>query len=161
MKKFFAVLAVLALVGISTAALAAEITVGGEVAVRSRDFSNMDLNDNLTDGKTTQQRDTQTRMKIDVNAKVGDVKGKIQIWNDFETWTGFEAQDGTSVATQTDSAGDTVNDNTNTIGIREAWISFPLPVIPVTITAGHQLLTVGNGWFVRSQHYGSDAWVIS
>jgi hypothetical protein len=109
-------------------------------------------------------------MKLDVNAKAGDVKGKIQIWNDFETWADNAITSGTTgLATTTDtqpgsssaidSNGDTYE--RNTISIREAWVSFPLPFVPVTVTAGHQLLTIGNGWFIRSQHYGSDAWVIS
>jgi hypothetical protein len=119
----------------------------------------MDLNENNPDTSATQHRDTQTRMKIDVNAKAGDVKGKLQLWNDFETWNGFEAQDGSS--TTAVAAPGTGTYSRNTIGIREAWVSFPLPGTPVAVTAGHQLLTIGNGWFFRSMHFGSDAWVVS
>ena len=171
MKKFVVLLVVVALTCVSAMAFAAEVTVGGSVEVRSRNFSNMDFNDDATDTDKTSHKDTQTRMKIDVNAKAGDVKGKLSLWNDFETWgdnsvsaTSFETQPGSvsSAATTTLVGDDTpIKYNNNTIGFREAWVSFNLPGIPVNVTAGHQLLTLGNGWFFRSMHFGSDAWVIS
>jgi hypothetical protein len=40
-------------------------------------------------------------------------------------------------------------------------LSFNLPGIPVNVTAGHQLLALGNEWFLRNKHFGSDAWVIA
>jgi hypothetical protein len=142
MKKFVVLLVVVAMTAISAMAYAAaEVTVSGEMAVRSRDFSNLDMTDNVTDANSV--KDTQQRVQLSVNAKAGDVKGKITLWNDFETWDGFETQNGSA------------------IGFRESWISFNLPGIPVNVTAGHQLLTLGNGWFFRSMHYGSDAWVIA
>jgi hypothetical protein len=165
MKKFVVLLAVVAMTFVTGVSFAAEVTVGGEVSVRSRDFWNLDMNENATDSDKTQQRDTQNRIKLDINAKAGDVKGKLQIWNDFETWNGLEKQDGiVSGKTATTVTGDPTPAqayNNNTIGIREAWISFPLPGIPVNVTAGHQLLSLGHGWFFRSMHYGSDAWVVS
>jgi hypothetical protein len=143
MKKFVVLLVVVALTLVTSAVFAAEVTVGGEVAVRSRNFDNMDMSDATPDTAALGHRDTQQRLKIDVNAKAGDVKGKIQLWNDFETWGGFEAQNGSA------------------LGIREAWVNFNLPGLPVNVTAGHQLLTLGNGWFFRSMHFGSDAWVVA
>ncbi len=40
-------------------------------------------------------------------------------------------------------------------------MSVNLPGLPVNVTAGHQLLQLGNGWFFRSKHFGSDAWVVA
>ncbi len=147
MKKFLVVLVVFALVGISSMALA-EVTVGGTVQLRSRNFDTMsfDKNDNTADTV-----DTQERIQIDVNAKSDKVKGKIAIWNDFDTWGRFEKQQGGGFGTT----------GSNTFGIREAWVSFDLPGIPLNVTGGHQLLMVGNGGFFRSMHFGSDAWVVS
>ncbi len=31
----------------------------------------------------------------------------------------------------------------------------------MNVTAGHQLLALGNEWFLRNKHFGSDAWVIA
>ena len=46
-------------------------------------------------------------------------------------------------------------------GFREAWINFNIPGIPVNVNAGHQFLALGNGWFLRYKHFGSDAWVVA
>ncbi len=141
MKKFFVVLVVLALVGISSMALAAEVTVGGTVQLRSRNFDTMsfDKNDNSKDAV-----DTQERIQIDVNAKADKVKGKIAIWNDFDTWGRFEQTQGTNINGTSTAAATTPN--STTIAIREAWVSFDLPFAPVNVTGGH-LSVVAEGGF--------------
>ena len=85
MKKFLAVFVVLAIAGLSSIALAADVTVGGLVSVRSRDFNDMKFN---KDDHSKDQMDTQERIMIDVNAKADGVKGKISLWNDFNDWGG-------------------------------------------------------------------------
>ncbi len=166
MKKFVVLLVVVAMTLITAMAYAADVTVGGTVQIRSRDFSNMDFNDKVQDTNATQQRDTQERIQIDVNAKAGDVKGKISLWNDFETW-GSEVSAGGAPGSLESEQGQAVNAAGNrgtgpgNLGIREAWVNFNLPGIPVNVTAGHQLLSLGNGWFFRNMHFGSDAWVIA
>ncbi len=104
---------------------------------------------------------------MNVNVKAGDdVKGKISLWNDFNDWGRFEQTQGnnfgsttsTSTAQGTNAAAGT---NNGQFGFREAWINFNLPGIPVNVTAGHQLLQLGDGWFFRSMHFGSDAWVVA
>lgn len=152
MKKFVVLLVVVAMTLVSGVAFA-EVTVGGVLQLRSRNFDNLDFTD------TARSADTQTRFKLDVNAKVGDVRGKLQLWNDFESWDGLETQGGSVVTNVTGT--DALQYDKNTIGIREAWISFDLPGLPVTVTGGHQLLALGNSWFFRSMHFGSDAWVLS
>jgi len=156
MKKFLVVLVVLTLVGLASIALAADVTVGGSVQIRSRDFQNMTFDKSSTaTGATTV--DTQERIIIDVNAKAGDnLKGKISLWNDFEDWGNFENVQGQGFGNSTGATKTAPH-----FGFREAWVSFNLPDIPVNVTGGHQLLKLANGWFFRSQHFGSDAWVVA
>ena len=165
MKKFLAVLAVVALVCLSSMAFAADVTVGGSVEIRSRDFSDLGLNKKLDPVKKGDTTDTQERIRLDVNAKAGDnVKGKIELESDFGTgtsgaasnytnndWGQFESYHGNGSPTDTG----------NNLGFREAWLSINLPGLPVNVTAGHQLLQLGNGWFFLSKHFGSDAWVVA
>ena len=160
MKKFLAVLAVVALVCLSSMAFAADVTVGGSVEIRSRDFSDLGLNKNLPETTRGDVQDTQERIRLDVNAKAGDdVKGKIELEQDF----GTGAQDwGNANGAPLDVRPDrTTLENSSALGFREAWMSVNLPGLPVNVTAGHQLLQLGNGWFFRSKHFGSDAWVVA
>ncbi len=155
MKKFLVALVVLALVGLSSIALAADVTVGGGVQIRSRNFDTMAFD---KDVKAGNQVDTQERIILNVNAKAGDdVKGKISLWNDFNDWGGasggLEKPQGVGFGNSTTDGG--------AFGFREAWINFNLPGIPVNVTGGHQLLQLGDGWFFRSMHFGSDAWVVA
>ncbi len=165
MKKFYVMLAVVVMVCMSSVVFAADVTVGGSVQVRSRDFQNLSFDKTDEAGK---QVDTQSRVMIDINAKAGDnVKGKISLWNDFEDWGRYDSSQGNGFGNST--ATDVVTYASNTtkasssghFGFREAWLNFNLPDVPVNVTAGHQLLQVGNGWFIRSKHYGADAWVVS
>jgi hypothetical protein len=149
MKKFIAILAVLAITGFSVVAFAADVTVGGSYEIRSRDFNMLNLSKEVTAADSGDQTDTQTRIRLDVNAKAGDVKGKLQLESDFGTGSRDWGQN-----------FDTYSVNNSGLGFREAWVLFPLPGIPVNVKAGHQLLQLGNGWFFRSQHFGSDAWVV-
>jgi hypothetical protein len=168
MKKFFVLLVVVAMTCFSAMAFAADVTVGGGVQVRSRDFNTMTFD---KDVNAKNQVDTQTRIILNVNAKAGDdVKGKISLWNDFNDWA--SANRPVSPATPVGSDPGTVDQNFGNgfgssakdfgaFGFREAWINFNLPGIPVNVTAGHQLLQLGDGWFFRAMHFGSDAWVVA
>jgi hypothetical protein len=154
MKKFYVVLVVIAMVFVSSLALAAEVTLGGNVSIRSRDFNDL----NLVKGGQSDTIDTQTKMIINVNAKADGVKGKLSLWNDFSSWGTLEYNANQDLVTK---STDTTMAKANAFGFREAWVSFDLPGIPVNVTAGHQLLKIANGWFFVSQHFGSDAWVIA
>ncbi len=157
MKKFVVLLVVVALTCITSMAFAAsEISVGGEMGIRSRDFTNLGMNKDLGD---TSQRDTQSRVRLDVNVKSGDAKAKISIWNDWDTWGRFEDMQANGQTAISGYTGSGIG--VNFLKLREAWISFNLPGIPVNVTGGHQLLSLGNAWFFRSMHFGSDAWVIA
>lgn len=159
MKKFLAVLVVLAITCVSAMAFAAEVTVGGSLEIRSRNFDNLQVlpTDVPVDALlTTAQRrandqtDTQNRIRIDVNAKTDNVKAKLQLNNDFDTW-GSGAPHGVETYSSTGA----------TMGYREAWMNFNLPGIPVNVNVGHQLLKLGHGYFFKSEHFGSDAWVVA
>ncbi len=153
MKKFLIVVVVLTMVCLSSMAFAADVSVGGSIQVRSRNFEALNFDKDSTAGS---QVDTQERIELDVNVKASDdVKGKIAIWNDFDDWGRFEqVQGNTGFGNSTAASG-------GHFGIREAWVNFNIPGIPVNVTAGHQLLALGQGWFFRSKHFGSDAWVVA
>jgi len=143
MKKFVVLLVVVAMTCISSMAFAAsEVAVSGSLDIRGRNLNNLDLTDTAVD--TTGGADTQERVRVNIDAKTGDTKAKITIENDWDTWGRFEADQG---------AGK--------LAVREAWVNFNLPGVPVNVNAGHQLLSLGNGWFFRSMKYGSDAWVLA
>ncbi len=163
MKKFLVVMVVLAMAFISSMAFAADVSVDGMIGIRSRDFSN------LTFDKDAHQNqiDTQEKVRVEVNAKAGDdLKGKISIENYWDTWGTLENYQGTGgTAAPASGSGNGVGGNgpgqNQFLKIREAWMSFNVPGIPVNVTGGHQLLGLGNDWFLRSKYFGSDAWVVA
>lgn len=157
MKKFVVLLAVVAMTSFSAMAFAAEVTVGGSLEVRSRNFTNLNLNEDTPTVSGDTVRDTQSRIRLDVNAKAGDVKGKLQLESDWTSWGHREAYNNESVIADTTTPSGTKSG----IGFREAWVSFLVPGIPVKVVAGHQLLALGNGWFFSSLLKGSDAWVVA
>src|SRR3990172_2146673 len=116
MKKILSLFAVLGMVCLSSMALA-DVTVGGTVQLRSRNFDTMSFDKN---NNTKDAVDTQERIQVDVNAKSDKVKGKITIWNDFETWGNYENAQGKGFDNNA-TIGVTGN---NVFGIREAWVSF-------------------------------------
>jgi len=146
MKKFLVIAVALATVCLSTVAFALDVTVNGEADVRSRWFQDMGLNNSQA---VTTENDayTQTRYLLDVNVKGDNVKGKLSIWNDHTTW---------NTASKQDSAI-----GVGSPSIREGWIDLTLPDMPVSIKAGHMLAQIGNGWFVRRNYGGVDAWMVT
>ena len=154
MKKFYAMLVVVALVLVSSMAFAAaEVTIGGSVDIRSRNFKDLDM---VKSNGAGSEMDTNERIRLDVNVKAGDVKGKITIENDYDTWGRFESVQGVSSVTTGTAVSTT---KASRLGLREAWMLFPIPNTPVYIKGGHMLLQLGQGWWFRSMKYGSDAWV--
>jgi hypothetical protein len=115
---------------------------------------------NKNDG-SKDQVDTQERVIIDVMAKSDNVKGKISLWNDFEDWGRLESNQGNGFGSSTSTNVNTSGGADGHFGFKEAWVSFNLPDIPINVTAGHQYLQLGNGWFLQNKHFGSDAWVVA
>ncbi len=159
MKKFVVLLVVVAITCFSAMAFAADVTVGGSYEIRSRVFTNLNTEASGVDAATQGDvRDTQNRIRIDVNAKAGDVKGKLQLESDF----GSGSRDwGTGSDAVNLLGGSGYSTPSTGLGFREAWVNFNLPGLPVNVTGGHQLLSLGNGWFFRSMHFGADAWVVA
>lgn len=153
MKKFFAVFAVLALTVVSSVAFA-DVTVSGSIDIRNLAHNNTtDFNSKASD----ETRTTNQRVRLAVDAKNEGVKGRIQIENDWDNWGRMEAPQANSNALTTAGAAS----DAGRLKLREAWIDFSMPFgLPGHIKAGHQFLQLGNGWFFRSQKYGSDAWLI-
>jgi hypothetical protein len=162
MKKLLTAAATVGMVCLSSMAYAVDVTVDGEINIRSRSFSELDLNKN--DGSNdAHQTFTQERVLLEVNAKASDnLKGKVAIWNDFDTWGRFESPQGNQTTAAEDSPllSSPTPTNSGFLSIREAWIDFTLPGLPVGVKAGHQLLQLSQGWFFRSNYMGSDAWVV-
>jgi len=155
MKKFLVVFAVLVFVGMSSMALAADLSLGGTAQLRSRWFDNMTYNKDAAASSSKRTVDTQERVQLDVNVKSGDaVKAKVAIWKDFDTWGRLESN-------QANLPNLSYNGDPGFLSLREAWVSVNLPGIPVNVTGGHQLLMLGQGYFFRSMHFGSDAWVVA
>ena len=183
MKKFVVLLIVLALTCISTSAFAIheeESTMPGIVKTEpgvtsgvAMTFSgSMDIRErfyNLGVGNSTgyltnllgvgspsipaRTTNTQERIRFNVDAKVGDyLNGRISIENDWDTFGRVEQPQGNGATTS--------NGHPGNLEVREAWMNFMIPGVPVGVKAGHQLLQLGNGWFFRSMKYGSDAWVV-
>lgn len=158
MKKIITMLAVVAMMCVSTIVFAADVTVGGSIDFRSRNFRDLDLNKNAGDG----QIDTQERVRLDVNVAAGDVKGKVTVENDWDTLGRIEAVQGTTtVATgvTNTATGAVSTTKASRLGLREAWMLFKVPDMPFAIKGGHMFLQLGNGWFLRNNTYGSDAWL--
>jgi hypothetical protein len=169
MKKFVVLFIVLALTCISTSAFATHeeettmpgivktepgvtagvaMTFSGSIDIRQR-FYNID--------EVPRTTNAQERVRFNVDAKVGDyLNGRITIENDWDTFGKEERPQGTDATSPSWNGATAANGN---LEVREAWMNFMIPGLPIGIKGGHQLLQLGNGWFFRDMKYGSDAWV--
>lgn len=158
MKKFVVIIAVMAMTMAMASVAMAQVTVDGSIEFLLRSIRNTsDWNDDTTNtGDFTR---TYERLRIGFNAKHDGVKGRIQIENDWDTWG-----DGAGVPTATDPNAANPGfekRTTNDFYAREAWLDFTIPGAgPAHVKVGRQFLQLGNGWFFRSNKYGSDAWVV-
>lgn len=158
MKKFFVMIAVLALTMVSSVAMA-DVTMDGSIEFLMRSLKNTSDWNDATTGSGDYQN-TYERIRIGVNAKNEGVKGRIQMETDWDQWgdganglsTGF-------TTTATANPGfETRPDGRFTV--REGWIDFNLGLGTAHVKVGRQFLQLGNGWFLRSAKYGSDAWLV-
>jgi hypothetical protein len=160
MKKFLVVIAVLAMTMLSTAAMA-EITFDGSIEFLLRDIKNTSDWDSskLTDGD---YRLTYERLRLGVSAKHDNVKGRMQIENDWDVWgdQSYSVNSTGGFSSAGANPGFETRPN-NPLNFREAWLDFTIPYIaPAHVKVGRQFLQLGNGWWFRSGKYGSDAWVV-
>ena len=158
MKKVLAVLAVMAMVCMSSMAFAADVTMGGTMEIMSRMYQDLDQN---SKGTNNDEVRTLERVRVDMNAKAGDVKGKVTLENDFATWgSGGNAYLGQATATTVSGAtGTNQTSKVSALGIREAWMLFPVADTGVFVKAGHMNLALGQGQFASQMRYGADAWI--
>jgi hypothetical protein len=163
MKKIVILMAVMAIACFSRPAFAVhegemrnvvgntEFSIDGSVDIRSRNFRDLDFNKDAQDSTV----DTQERIRLGVNLKNGTTSGRIQLENNWDTFGRLETYQGNSATNTDDNAKDPTR-----LMIREAWLNFNLPELPVGVKVGHQFLQLGQAWFFRSMKYGSDAWVV-
>jgi hypothetical protein len=165
MKKFLVLAVVLVAVCISTAAYALDVTVNGEVAVRSRFYQNVEQNVADSHGNSDNVAYTQARYDVAVNIKGDGVRGVLEVWNDWSEFGG-----GGSGTANMVGGGRGVNDGganrgmTGTVSqvlIRQAFIEFTVPGTPVSVLGGRWLSRMGEGWFLRSEYGGQDGWLVT
>ena len=182
MKKFVVLFIVLALTCISTSAFATHeeettmpgivksepgvtsgvaMTFSGTIDIRER-FYNLGVAggpfSSVATGEPARTTNAQERVRFNVDAKVGDyLNGRITIENDWDTFGKEEIPQGNG---STAPSWNGASAAAGRLDLREAWMNFMIPGVPVGIKAGHQLLQLGNGWFFRDMKYGSDAWVV-
>jgi len=151
MKKFMVIFAVLALTMVSSVAMA-EVTFDGSIEFLMRSLKNTsDWNDDTKTAGDYQL--TYERLRFGVNAKHDNVKGRIQFENDWDTW-------GDGASTTNPNPGFETPPS-NRFYTREAWLDFTIPGAgPAHVKVGRQFLQLGNGWYFRSNKYGSDAWLV-
>jgi hypothetical protein len=159
MKKIYVMLAVAALVFVSSMAFAADIKVSGSMDFRSRDFQNLDLTKNVS-ATGDKALDTQERVRLNVDVKADDVSGRVTIENDWDDWGRLETKqaNGATTTSEVNQAGSF--GNKSFLNLREAWMAFTLPGTGIGVKGGHQLLQLGQGWWFRSMKYGSDSWLL-
>jgi len=159
MKKLLVVAVVLAIACMGSMAFAADVTVNGYVDVRSRDFQNFDLDRSINNADTASRTTTETAYRIDVNVKADNAKAKISLWNDHDVWGLNSSHNPNNTLDVNNSGSATTEVGNSGLGVREAWLDVMIPDTPVGVKAGHMLTQLGNGWFVRNNYGGLDAWV--
>lgn len=178
MKKFFVIIAVLALTmqgflfskpqpaeaseklfpPVSAGAMAA-VTFDGSIEFLMRSLKNTNDWNDATTGAGDYQN-TYERIRIGVNAKNEGVKGRIQIETDWDQWGDGATGLSTGITTTAVPTPGLETRPTNNFYVREGWIDFGLGFGTAHVKVGRQFLQLGNGWFLRSAKYGSDAWLV-
>jgi len=118
---------------------------------------------------------TQSHFLLEVNIKAdNNIKGKLALFNDWDDWGGSgrgaidqlrgygNSSDGSSNSNVGNVPANSQYNQANgsSAFIREAWIDFMVPGTPVGLKAGRMLGQLGQGWFLRSQYGGQDAWLL-
>lgn len=172
MKKFMlAALAGVMLVGFASQALA-EITIGGSIETRYVAWENLTLNHGLAGDEnhlSGSQSFFDSNIKLHVDAKITEgLEAFIELEQDNTPWGNasnprrffnhyvneddyFFADSGKF------SSEDRKDPRNNGIGLRQAWINFTVPGLPVGVKIGHQPLALGHGIWLDLHRYGADA----
>lgn len=158
MKKLM-LAALVGLMVIATAGVAAaEITVGGSMEMRYDLWNNLDLNRNLNQNTTTTQTQNffADRILLNVDAKITE---GLEAFVEMDTTTNGKVDERLAGAQSTDlTAKDSaLNYQGERLAVRQAWINFMIPGLPVGLKVGHQPLALGHGITLDSHRYGQDA----
>jgi hypothetical protein len=158
MKKFMLALLVGMMVVGSTAAIAAaEITVGGTLETRydlwynlSMDNANLQRSQNFFAERILLNVDAKITEGLEAYVELDTSNGDVNA-TDERTWGAQSAlgEDG-AVVSATNHSGERM-------AIRQAWVNFMVPGIPVGVKIGHQPLALGHGIFLDSHRLGQDA----
>jgi hypothetical protein len=144
MKKL--VLAVLVgLTVFATASIAAaEVTVGGAIEMRYDLWDNLDLND---DTEPNSQNFFAQRVLLNVDAKITE---GLEAFIELDTENSERAWESTFTYTA-------VNHQGESLMVKQAWINFMVPGLPVGVKIGHQPLALGHGIWFDTHRGGNDA----
>jgi len=165
-KLFLAVLAGLMVMAMASVA-SAEVTVGGELEVRYDVWSNLQLNSsagrvtNVFAAHGSQVTETQSfwaqRVTLNVDAKITE---GLEAFVELDT-TGTEipwgGQTGFALNNNNGGLSQDLSHQDGTLDIKQAWINFMVPGLPVGVKVGHQPLALGHGIWLDTHRQGSDA----
>ena len=147
MKRFtLAVLAGLMVMAFASVA-AAEITVGGSIDIRYDLWQDINLNSRATNYQTINFFDERVMLNVDAKITEG-LEAFIELDTDNTDW---------GLGTTAGNIPFYLNHLGNTVAVRQAWINFMVPGLPVGMKIGHQPLALGHGIWLDTHRYGSDA----
>ena len=127
----------------------AKITLGGKMVMRGWYFENIDTG--VLPVENGSQALYTTNAYLTVDAKIGD---NIQGFMELETSSGESNNSGV----QYWGTYDTKNDQE--LKFRQLWLQYTgsgLLGAPAGLKAGHMLITLGEGQFLRNDRFGNDA----
>ena len=157
MKKLMLAVLVGLMVIATASVAAAEITVGGDLEMRYDLWGNLDLNR----AANQQLYGTQTqsffadRILLNVDAKITE---GLEAFVEMDTNVNADKTDERLAGAGTGAGGySALNYQGERLAVRQAWINFMVPGIPVGLKVGHQPLALGHGITLDSHRYGQDA----
>ncbi|MGA2193326.1 MAG: hypothetical protein ABSG42_08145, partial [Nitrospirota bacterium] len=161
MKRFSIALLIGMIVLASAGVAAAEVTVGGDIELRYDLWDNLALGNapNLVQGATSSKTQSffADRILLNVDAKITE---GLEAYVEMQTANNGASQrvwGGPSTNVYGSEVVSADNFEGESMAIRQAWVNFMIPGIPVGVKIGHQPLALGHGIFIDTQRDGSDA----
>jgi hypothetical protein len=159
MKKLLLAVLACAMVFSFAAKAMAEVTVGGQIEVRYDLWHDLDL-DHVSDDANTQNFFAQ-RILLNVDAKITEgLESYIELettnWGTDERPWGYQNA-GFLAPISLENPVSPMNYSGERVVVRQAWVNFMLPGLPVGVKIGHQPLALGHGISLDSHREGQDA----
>jgi len=149
MKKLLLVLFAGVMVMAMAATASAEITVGGEIEVRYDLWDNLQLSHGTTTNMT--QTFFDERVILNVDAKITEgLEAFVELDTENQNW-------GLAPSPVLATLPAYLNHEDGPMFVRQAWINFMIPGLPVGMKIGHQPLALGHGIWLDTHRAGSDA----